>query len=259
MEGSKDLDRYIESMFSKPIPIPLYSKEFPIILFWSPKSGCTSFLKWFLFQNGLLADALKYNAWPHIYRLEVLNRKPAYVEQLKVILSKQEKPVYKLVRNPYTRAVSSYVATLKNKVLSNELQLKTGDGLSFKEFLLHIKKIGVERGKIDLHIAQQYIIGEKKVINHHIKLEDFIKSLRNIEKDHSLRAAPMNDLIKSPHHNNMTLKVNECCSERKFIIGEHEPNYPNYRSFYDKETKELVYEIFKADFIAYNYSKNLPE
>ncbi|RCK09645.1 hypothetical protein DT075_36330 [Bacillus licheniformis] len=30
---------------------PLYAEDFPIILFWIPKSGCTTLNRWFFFQN----------------------------------------------------------------------------------------------------------------------------------------------------------------------------------------------------------------
>ncbi|XXM71192.1 sulfotransferase family 2 domain-containing protein [Lysinibacillus sphaericus] len=258
MNKIKELESYVETLFSKPVPIPLYNKDFPLILFWSPKAGCTSFLKWFLYQNGLLEEALNYNSWPHAYRLEVLNKRPEYVKGLRTMLINQKKPVYKLVRNPYTRAVSSYVAALRTEEISNNIQLQVNNGISFKEYLYHIKKKGVGRDKIDLHIAKQFIAGEKKVIKNYLKLEEFKNGLRKIEKNYSMKAAPINDLIKSPHHNDLTLNVNECFSEKKFTGGSLGLQLPSYNNFYDGESQELVYEIFKADFIAYDYGKNIP-
>jgi hypothetical protein len=45
--------------------LPLYEKEFPLIFFWSPKSGCTSIIKWYFFQIGLLQKAIDYYPWVH--------------------------------------------------------------------------------------------------------------------------------------------------------------------------------------------------
>lgn len=38
------------------------------------------------------------------------------------------------------------------------------------------------------------------------------------------------------------------------IINPKIPKFPTYKSFYDKETKELVKSIFHQDFKVYNYS-----
>ncbi|MEC3122054.1 glyoxalase, partial [Bacillus thuringiensis] len=39
---------------------PHYHRKFPIILFWSQKSGCTSLANWFFYQIDLLQTALSY-------------------------------------------------------------------------------------------------------------------------------------------------------------------------------------------------------
>jgi hypothetical protein len=77
----------------------LYEKNFPLLFFWSPKSGCTSLIKWFFFQIGILQKAVDYNSWVHFYRMEVFEKQENH--KLKVVkqLADDNKEVYKLVRN----------------------------------------------------------------------------------------------------------------------------------------------------------------
>ncbi|OLO18455.1 hypothetical protein BKP29_0215090, partial [Bacillus licheniformis] len=62
---------------------PLYAEDFPIILFWIPKSGCTTLNRWFFFQNGLLEDVNRRCAGEvHHYRNAIYTQKPNYVKDL---------------------------------------------------------------------------------------------------------------------------------------------------------------------------------
>lgn len=39
--------------------LPHFHEDFPLILFWSQKSGCTSLALWFFYQINLLETALE--------------------------------------------------------------------------------------------------------------------------------------------------------------------------------------------------------
>ena len=108
-------------------------------------------------------------------------------ENLKLKIAEQlladKKDVYKLVRNPYNRAVSSFFATLANKEIMNGVSpVGIHNGLSFKEFLYQVKNIGVKRELINVHIAQQYV-EEELFIQNYVHLEHFTTEIRNIEKN----------------------------------------------------------------------------
>ena len=94
---------------------PLFHEDFPLILLWSEKSGCTTLLKWFFYQLGLLDDALKHSDWVHDYENQVFKARDDYLLDLDRALDKQEKPVVKLVRDPYQRALSSYLSLTEKK------------------------------------------------------------------------------------------------------------------------------------------------
>lgn len=250
--------------------VPHYHKDFPLILFWSPKSGCTTLLKWFFFQIGLLDQALQYNSWVHYYELEVYKLQPNYQSELISQILKAEKEIYKLVRNPYKRAVSSFIMfTVVNKNLPAVWMELQGDmrqyfyndrnntaGFSFKQFLQYLKIIGSDVYSIDGHFSPQYIEGEERFVNKYIYLENFNENIRELEKKYGLLPAPLNELSQSGHHFNPMMIHKGNFSDVR-TTDPLFPNLPTYESFYDEDTKILVEEIFKKDFETYFYKKIL--
>ncbi|MBT2737864.1 sulfotransferase family 2 domain-containing protein [Bacillus sp. ISL-7] len=239
--------------------LPLYKKEFPLIFFWSPKGGCTSLIKWFYFQVGLLHEAIDYNPWIHFYRMEVFEKQVDYKAELAKELLNNKKSVYKLVRNPYNRAVSSFFATLGNEaILKQVFPEGIPNGLSFKQFLYRVKKIGVKKESINIHIAQQYIEGEEIFIQKYLQLEYFVTKIKDIEKQYNLLDSPIQNIIKSPHHvaPRLIVKTNQSFSEVKLSVKELRGYVPEYQFFYDEETKALVRELFKKDFEKYGYNQH---
>ncbi|WP_066335820.1 MULTISPECIES: sulfotransferase family 2 domain-containing protein [Metabacillus] len=237
-------------------PIPLYGRGFPLIFFWSPKSGCTSLVKWFLFQNGLLQKAIDYDPWVHKYRAEVFQKQNNYTTELTDQLLNDKNVTYKLVRNPYKRAVSSYLSTVTNENLKNKVFPGINNGFSFKQFLFKVKDIGVSSELIDRHIALQYVEGEECIIKNYLHLENFNNEIRMIENKYNLLASPIQNISKSPHHmaQNMTDKGKGSFAEVKLTLETAVGSLPTYESFYDGETIDLVKELFKKDFISFGYN-----
>ncbi|MBM7586931.1 hypothetical protein JOC86_003483 [Bacillus pakistanensis] len=237
--------------------VPLYNKDFPLILFWTPKSGCTTFNKWFFFQIGLLdkVNAMKEGK-PHSYRSYIYREEPKYSQQITLNLLESKKDTYKLVRNPYKRAVSSFLHTLSHTWLKSVFHSYVNDGLSFKQYLHHLKQLGSSVYKLDRHIAPQYIEGEERFINNYIQLEEFTKRIREIEMKYNLLNAPLSELSKSSHHFSDRMTVKGDYAEKALTKDSFNGMFPTYDSFYNKETIELVKEIFKKDFEMYRYKKS---
>ena len=76
------------------------------------KSGCTSLAKWFFYQIDLLQTALSYSPFIHNYEYDIYKSTPAYSVRLGIALREKQKETFKLVRNPYRRAVSSFVSLI---------------------------------------------------------------------------------------------------------------------------------------------------
>ncbi|WLR43112.1 sulfotransferase family 2 domain-containing protein [Bacillus carboniphilus] len=233
---------------------PLYSNKFPIIIFYAPKCGCTSLKKWFLYQIG--EDNLNINREIHKYYTKkyYVPNKNEVIKSLKG----KEKVVYKLIRNPYTRAVSIFLQTLRFKKIQEHINVDVTEGLSFKNFLQILTNRNLKHGPGNNHFAVQYTEGVEHLIDHYIKLESFNKHIRQIEAKYNLKNSPLNELIKSDHHNRSYMTLKEQYADTKLYtkqIVNNEP-IPSYDCFYDKETKSLVEKLYKVDFETYSYKRN---
>jgi hypothetical protein len=235
--------------------LPLYKKEFPIIFFWSPRSGCTTLIRWFFFQNGLLQKAMDYNPWVHSYRMEVFEKGDHYKAGIIDQLLAGKKDTYKLIRNPYRRAVSSFLASIDNDKIMNEIAPNYHNGFSFKEFLYLIRKIGVSKDRLNSHIAQQYDEGEEVIIKNYVRLENFSTELKAIENKYRLLDSPILSISNSSHHLSGKMVEKGAFANVKMSLKPYGRTLPTYESFYDIETKDLVRELFKKDFEKYGYNQ----
>ncbi|WP_237980537.1 sulfotransferase family 2 domain-containing protein [Bacillus thuringiensis] len=244
--------------------IPHFHKDFPIILFWSHRSGCTSLANWFLFQIGLYETAMRYNPFVHYYEFQIYKNTTSYYTELEMELLSLKKETIKLVRNPYKRAVSSFLVLYNNPyALKQWKDIKSyfyndehiEKGISFKQFLYYVKEIGAKSSQLDQHFSQQYIAGEEKVIKQNIKLENFNKIIPKLEKEFGLLSSDISLLTNSSHHRShqMIHKGNYADSD---ITNPQFPSLPTYQSFYDDESLKLVSEIYNDDFEVYGYKKN---
>jgi hypothetical protein len=237
--------------------MPLFHQEFPIILFWNPKCGCTSLIKWFYYQVGHLENANEFSEWIHQYREQVFEAQPNYKLHLRNHLLANKKEVYKLVRNPYKRAISSYFAALAVPEIMSQIAPGVTNGLSFKQFLFAIRRIGVGRRSINSHIAMQYIHGEEYFVHHYMKLEDFESEIRKMEQKYNLLHSPLEELSKSHHHasNIMNESLKGSFADINMINSIlTNSELPSYENFYDMETMQLVRNIYRKDFSMFGYS-----
>lgn len=72
--------KFLEYIILHKDRIPHFHKDFPLILFWSHRSGCTALANWFFFQIGLFPEAKKYNDFIHYYEFWVYKNNPNYIQ-----------------------------------------------------------------------------------------------------------------------------------------------------------------------------------
>ncbi|SEN12316.1 sulfotransferase family 2 domain-containing protein [Lihuaxuella thermophila] len=242
--------------------IPLFDPKFPLVLFCSQKSGCTSLSKWFYFQLDLLKEAESVEG-VHWYTIHRFTAQDDYKQRLTNHIKKKD--CYKLVRNPYRRAVSAYIQVLTTqtdeyKKIKNFLynDPNSHQGVSFKQFIHYVQHT-LPGGVIDAHCFPQYFPGEEELIKkNYLYLEKFNDEIAAIEKRYGLKKSHPS-LFVSPHHNSQRMIMKGNFSEFKFtremmISGK---KLPTYESFYDQEVKDSVRSIYDKDFETYGYDDDL--
>ena len=249
---------------------PLFHEDFPLILLWSEKSGCTTLLKWFFYQLGLLDDALKHSDWVHDYENQVFKARDDYLLDLDRALDKQEKPVVKLVRDPYQRALSSYLSLTEKKDGEEHWSIEVRRhvrnyfygtvggpyGFSYRQYLQWLQETGVD--ECDGHIAPQRSPLEDHISGVQIlKLEEFSDRIRSLEAAHGLKESDLEAISESAHHvKKATLEGARQGAVAEIQIPMPRPDWypvPSSRNFYTQECADRVRSIFEGGFESYGY------
>ena len=246
----------------------LQAPGFPLVLLFSEKAGCTSLTKWFLFHIGKLDEATAFHPWVHRYRKAVLCRQPGYEWQSLRLLLLRQKPIVKLVRNPYDRAVSSFLATLGGASGGNRESWAgkfvaaarahagkpAADALSFDDFLGYLATTGTGRDRLEKHIARQHMAGEERRIDRIIRLERFADEIRQLETEFNLARSPLDLITTSRHHRSATRPATASAADLEITsVQVRKGDVPGKDAFYTAKTRRLVRQCFAADFEAYGY------
>lgn len=169
------------------------------------------------------------------------------------------------MRNPYTRAVSSFLLLADNPYASPQWESirqylyndkYSNRGVSFKQFLYYIRAFGSNSLAMDIHFSQQYVPGEENFIQYYIPLEDFNTQITKLEHTYDLIKSNLALLTNSNHHRAHKMLHTGSYAEIS-LTDTAFPRFPTYESFYDKETMELVTEIYAQDFEMYPYAKGI--
>lgn len=250
-------------------PRILFDPQKKFALMWSAKAGCTFLTKWFFAQANLLKTALRYDPWIHKYRDEVFFLSDEYRNNVHGVINGDYK-IIKVVRNPFSRAVSSYLTAIFQATKRNEnpahlkvkasleefLKRKLTDEttFSFREFVDYLETIDILTCNIH-HRQQLHPLEIKNVLNptHIADLNQCQKHFKQLEKDLNLNSVEMEQLRDSPHHTRRVTQM-EFCGDIKYKWKRH-ATYPSHRSFYDEKLSQKIARIYEMDFDAYGYEK----
>jgi hypothetical protein len=240
---------------------PLFLEQEDIAFIWSAKAGCTFAVKWFLFQRGELEPALAYSDWIHDYRWQVYYRSDEYYAGVQRAEFGKCRYI-RLVRNPFSRAVSSYlhmVRTLGNEAFHRPFNnflgrdIEKPPGVSFSEFCDFLLSVDVER--TDLHYRQQtHPLESQNMINvdHLIHIENLKAELATVEKRYGLKTASVSELSTSLH-NTKRVESNTYVGDQPFLMTD-EDIYPDYKAFYNEDLARKIRTVYAEDFSRYGYA-----
>jgi hypothetical protein len=129
------------------------------------------------------------------------------------------------VRNPYDRLVSAYEYTVQNKKPNKETQFMFKP---FREFVLNLPKN--YRKNQFFHPQVEWIYdNNKRLVDHVLRFENLVSDWKSFLHKNNL------EYIEIPNRKK---------TKRK-----------SWESYYDKETLNIVYKLYKEDFSKLEYSK----
>lgn len=254
------LSFYMDFPNSRTMACALIDRKHKLIMGWSAKAGCTICIKMFFEHMGILQEALEYNPWVHRYREDIFNKTNVVTES---DFHDSSYFKFKVVRNPYDRAVSSYLTIMnhinveKDKRYQRErcrildvLQLDTSD-ISFSQFIDYLTKINISQ--CNLHYALQKKEYEtNETFNKICKLERINKEVERINKLTGANFV-IADKTSSHHvHKNTNIARNVSYEPWSHI----KDTVPSYKYFFNPNMIENVFRIYNEDIETYQYSFN---
>ena len=254
--------------------VPLHHDDFPFVILWSEKAGCTAVAKWFFWQIGLLDEALDYHPWVHNYENDKFKSAPNYMQQCLGDIERG-KPVVKFVRNPYNRSFSGYLELCNPKiaqpgphwtkryrrrvltaVLGFEEELEYC--FSFRQYINWL--VAQPIAGLDPHLSPQYIKGEEHLITRIHQIETGAEGMRSLEEEFGLKkSAERRDLFQSEHHHRKKkLSPKPAVSVFDLGIPIRRTKYfqiiePTLDEFQGDLVGKEIRRFFANDFISYGY------
>jgi len=223
------------------------------------KSGSMALAEMFLEHSGDL------ERWPgrrkqaiHEFRRQLLKSQgmgAGAVRELLLGPGRSDWVVIKFVRNPYSRAVSSYLHVVLHPLALfepfEEIAAEPGD-LSFLAFLRHVTVMDV--WKANVHYRPQALPYEGDIdppLDHIARIEDLADEVVAINRRFGT-AFLMAEPREGRRRDTKAVATDEIAATvpfRRLAAG-----WPPYRQFYDEDTRALVEQIYAEDIARYPYS-----
>lgn len=226
---------------------------------WSPKAASTTVIKWAFLHNGLLPEAMAYSNWIHGYRLRKYQKADRYLDQLSKF-GNWNFHVIKVVRDPFERAVSSYIHALRtgydDKNVSNVLgrPLSRAQRFSFREFVRFLEQSNLRR--CNPHHRVQATPVERHVLfgakpRQIIKIEEGLDSALNaVERAAGLPVTDFTSPIFGSCHHTARVRFDGLAADLvQFTPGA----LPPASAFYDADLSARVSRLYAEDIRRYGY------
>lgn len=224
----------------------LYSKKYNYILKYHPKSGCSTIRIMFLNCHRLELPLKKRKCNHHKIGC-LFRRKPDC------------KPIFSLnlVRNPYSRLVSTFTNKVCNNTVKQQINLPKNTFYEFIKFILKLHRKKKKLQRVNIHfVRQDDDFSEDDII---IKLEslsnDIIEAYSHPQTKNLLPIIKRS-LKQKVNSSNKNENFTEFVGMKEYPISYKGP-WSNFKYFYNDEIKAMVDEIYDNEFKIFGYPKVL--
>ena len=243
---------------------PLVDHQSKLLVYWAPKSACTSVYIWFSAFAGFIEEVKEFNARkPHRHRNEIYNKSQFYQTGLNV--PADELFAIKVLRDPYSRAISIYRHALSTGFADSVLEtafggtVNTEEGFSIHKFFDLVEMLDLSNANphfMPQTLPRELVRKADHVVN--ISRQDLFKGLNDAVASRGMtpvdleQIAWLHDLER--HRKAKTLPVEgDRIDEMAFgkAAARGRAPFPNYDQLLTGSVKERVRKIFAIDFDTY--------
>ena len=229
---------------------------------WTPKAACTAAVKMFLDHMGV-KEWVHYRGWVHDFRKE-------YYRQCgrgnSCIFEDPSWYKFKVVRNPFDRAVSSFIHVMKTPHAVNEATLLKLSGvpnkrlMTFKKFIHSMDPSHGNDGLLqNSHIRKQSLDveyelhqnGRPSLFNAIVKVEDIAAGMRLVSQETGFNFHPD---FQSSHYFPRAVNNSEYVGETPWFELQERGIPATYGHFYNDRIRARVARLFAQDRMVYNYT-----
>jgi hypothetical protein len=242
---------YIQDLLA-PVENTLLLRKNRLALMYTPKCASARIIYWWLEKVNLLSCMLRFSVSSHD-ALTLFRQSQEYIED-SLAFDPARFTLYKFVRNPLARAVSSFTRYLQ---LPNEFPIDREPGRRSISFVAFLKLVGrTDYIGGDVHIRPQRSRVEQGMLSPVIlKLEDGLdRHLAALESRYDLPPARFETIpdIRKLFH----LHLTQPRARRR--VGPRDAvrfgDIPHMRGLLTPETAAMIYDLYKVDFDAYGYT-----
>lgn len=235
-----------------------------LVMSWTPKAGCTMAVTMFLAHMGF-HEGVDWQGWVHEFRKTYYER-CGFLGSCVYRHSNFYK--FKVVRNPYDRAVSTYIHVMRTRLIDDEKLLhhfshaQARKDLSFKHFISYLERHTTspmvhsfdagghaQKQSYDFEFTEWLTTG-RQLFNRIVKVENFEEDMKLVNQE----ANASFEFSFTPHHYVQRSSWSDrYVGDKPFHKIEH--NIPeNYGNFYDEEDQIRVSRLYFTDLLLYNYT-----
>jgi len=251
-----DTDRYPPRALASP------SKK--LVAYWTPKAGCSLMAKMFLIYIGNYDNHLS-----PIYQRDLYTQQQLKNHNERQYLCNQNDSFYEdyvkiqMVRNPYDRAVASFIKYLH--IAKNRITLSFQ---SYLELILFGNSVidPSEKTFIEHHFLPQYMTSK---LDHVIKMENITQDLYELHKKYDILLKYTAQEVEPSYQTQFyNPEITHKCSCEQFRFTDNglqnmnskQIGVPRYELFYNQYCKNMVGKIYAKDIEYFDYDfpyKNL--
>ncbi|NDV27504.1 sulfotransferase family 2 domain-containing protein [Desulfovibrio sp. JC010] len=227
--------------------------------FFRPRCGSTSVTMWFFANMGYRLRGVSVAAfrkdWVDTHR-----------EELEQGLEKNWDSLHKfvVVRDPFDRAVSSYLHTVN---YPSEAQLKnlstvlgpdvTEKNLTFRQFMHFLQQVDFDNMASIWRRQSTLSCWERGGVDDVVRLERMNEYLHSLNKKYGFRHEPTYNSVTVPEGEHVRQAGKECFADIPFSEllaykqGAVFKSFPYYSEFYDNELRQILSDVFADDLDIY--------